>query len=34
MSLAASGLAQFPVVIGGVVPVINIPGRPSRARSS
>jgi phosphate transport system substrate-binding protein len=24
--LAASGLAQFPVVIGGVVPVINIPG--------
>ena len=24
--LAASGLAQFPVVIGGIVPVINIPG--------
>jgi phosphate transport system substrate-binding protein len=24
--LAASGLAQFPVVVGGVVPVINIPG--------
>jgi phosphate transport system substrate-binding protein len=24
--LAASGLAQFPIVIGGVVPVINIPG--------
>src|SRR5437763_14334441 len=24
--LASSGLAQFPVVIGGVVPVINIPG--------
>ena len=24
--LAAAGLAQFPVVIGGVVPVINIPG--------
>jgi phosphate transport system substrate-binding protein len=24
--LAASGLAQFPVVIGGVVPVVNIPG--------
>ncbi len=24
--LAASGLAQFPVVIGGVVPVIHIPG--------
>ena len=24
--LAAAGLAQFPVVIGGVVPVLNIPG--------
>src|ERR1044071_4680328 len=24
--LAASGLAQFPVVIGGIVPVISIPG--------
>jgi phosphate transport system substrate-binding protein len=24
--LAASGLAQFPVVIGGIVPVINVPG--------
>jgi phosphate transport system substrate-binding protein len=24
--LAAAGLAQFPVVIGGIVPVINIPG--------
>jgi phosphate transport system substrate-binding protein len=24
--LAAAGLAQFPVVIGGVVPVINLPG--------
>jgi phosphate transport system substrate-binding protein len=24
--LAASGLAQFPLVIGGVVPVINVPG--------
>src|SRR5690348_10263225 len=24
--LAASGLAQFPVVIGGIVPVINMPG--------
>jgi phosphate transport system substrate-binding protein len=24
--LASSGLAQFPVVIGGIVPVINIPG--------
>ncbi len=24
--LAASGLAQFPVIIGGVVPVVNIPG--------
>jgi phosphate transport system substrate-binding protein len=24
--LASSGLAQFPIVIGGVVPVINIPG--------
>src|SRR5262252_4837756 len=24
--LAASGLAQFPTVIGGVVPVVNLPG--------
>jgi len=24
--LAAAGLAQFPVVIGGIVPVVNIPG--------
>ena len=24
--LAAAGLAQFPVIVGGVVPVINIPG--------
>src|SRR5438309_957329 len=24
--LTAAGLAQFPVVIGGVVPVVNIPG--------
>ncbi len=24
--LAASGLAQFPVVIGGIIPVVNIPG--------
>ena len=24
--LASAGLAQFPVVIGGIVPVINIPG--------
>ena len=31
--LAASGLAQFPVVIGGVVPVINIPGaRPGQVK--
>lgn len=31
--LAASGLAQFPVVIGGVVPVINIPGaQPGRVK--
>lgn len=33
--LAASGLAQFPVVIGGVVPVINIPGaRPGQVKLS
>src|SRR5579884_2598267 len=33
--LAASGLAQFPVVIGGVVPVINIPGaRPGQVKMS
>jgi len=24
--LAAAGLAQFPVIIGGIVPVVNIPG--------
>ncbi|MEO6225381.1 MAG: phosphate ABC transporter substrate-binding protein PstS [Sphingomicrobium sp.] len=31
--LAASGLAQFPLVIGGVVPVINIPGaRPGQVK--
>lgn len=29
--LAASGLGQFPSAIGGVVPVINIPGVPSGA---
>ena len=27
--LAASGLGQFPLVIGGVVPVVNLPGIPS-----
>ena len=33
--LAASGLAQFPVVIGGVVSVINIPGaRPGQVKMS
>ncbi len=33
--LAASGLAQFPVVIGGVVPVINLPGlRPGQLKLS
>jgi phosphate transport system substrate-binding protein len=33
--LSAAGLAQFPVVIGGVVPVINIPGaRPGQVRMS
>ena len=33
--LAASGLAQFPVVVGGVVPVINIPGaRPGQVKMS
>ncbi len=33
--LSASGLAQFPVVIGGVVPVINIPGaRPGQVKMS
>jgi phosphate transport system substrate-binding protein len=33
--LAASGLAQFPVVIGGIVPVINIPGaHPGQVRMS
>jgi phosphate transport system substrate-binding protein len=33
--LAASGLAQFPVVIGGVVPVINVPGiRPGQMHLS
>jgi phosphate transport system substrate-binding protein len=31
--LSAAGLAQFPVVIGGVVPVINIPGaRPGQVK--
>src|SRR6476469_6062774 len=33
--LAAAGLAQFPVVIGGIVPVINIPGaRPGQVKLS
>jgi len=33
--LAAAGLAQFPVVIGGVVPVLNIPGaRPGQVKLS
>ena len=33
--LAASGLIQFPVVIGGVVPVINIPGaKPGQVKLS
>ena len=33
--LNAAGLAQFPVVIGGIVPVINIPGaRPGQVRLS
>lgn len=33
--LQAAGLAQFPVVIGGIVPVINIPGaRPGQVRMS
>ncbi|MGE5564005.1 MAG: phosphate ABC transporter substrate-binding protein PstS [Bacillota bacterium] len=33
--LAGAGLAQFPVVIGGVVPVINIPGaRPGQVKMS
>ena len=33
--LAQAGLAQFPVVIGGVVPVINIPGaRPGQVKMS
>jgi len=33
--LQASGLAQFPVVIGGIVPVINIPGaRPGQVKMS
>ena len=32
--LSASGLAQFPVVIGGVVPVLNIPGaRPGQVNA-
>ena len=31
--LASAGLAQFPVVIGGIVPVINIPGaRPGQVK--
>jgi len=33
--LQAAGLAQFPVVIGGIVPVINIPGaRPGQVKMS
>jgi phosphate transport system substrate-binding protein len=33
--LAAAGLAQFPVVIGGIVPVINVPGgRPGQVKMS
>jgi phosphate transport system substrate-binding protein len=33
--LAAAGLAQFPIVIGGVVPVLNIPGsQPGQVRLS
>src|SRR6185503_13136810 len=33
--LAAAGLAQFPVVIGGVVPVVNVPGlRPGQLKLS
>ena len=33
--LSTAGLAQFPVVIGGVVPVINIPGaRPGQVKMS
>ncbi len=33
--LATSGLAQFPVVIGGVVPVVNIPGaKPGQVKMS
>jgi phosphate transport system substrate-binding protein len=33
--LNAAGLAQFPVVIGGIVPVINIPGaRPGQVKMS
>src|SRR5690349_11142879 len=33
--LSAAGLAQFPVVIGGIVPVINIPGaRPGQVKMS
>jgi phosphate transport system substrate-binding protein len=33
--LSAAGLAQFPVVIGGVVPVINIPGaKPGQVKMS
>ncbi len=33
--LAGAGLAQFPIVIGGVVPVINIPGaRPGQVKLS
>jgi phosphate transport system substrate-binding protein len=33
--LAAAGLAQFPVIIGGVVPVVNVPGiRPGQLRLS
>jgi phosphate transport system substrate-binding protein len=33
--LQAAGLAQFPVVIGGIVPVINIPGaKPGQVKMS
>jgi phosphate transport system substrate-binding protein len=33
--LSAAGLAQFPVVIGGIVPVINIPGaKPGQVKMS
>jgi phosphate transport system substrate-binding protein len=33
--LSAAGLAQFPIIVGGVVPVINIPGaRPGQVKMS